>query len=280
MNIASNLADAARSLDEAGVPDAARQAVSLMAFVLERPRSFLIAHPEYELTPTEQDAFSKALSRRAAREPLQYITGHREFWGLDFEMAPGVLIPRPETEILVEAAIEFLREQQDPTFCELGIGSGCVSVSLLHSVPDARAVAVDIWPEAIEIAGRNAYRHGVRERLEICRSDLFSDIERIFDMVVSNPPYIPSADIGELEMEVRGFESPLALDGGQDGLDVIRRLVGQSFDHLRPGGLLLIEIGHDQGDAVRKLFDRTVWNEPRFLNDLQGIPRVVSVARV
>jgi len=280
MNIASDLADATRSLHEAGVPDAARQATSLLTFVLHRPHSFLIAHPEYELTESERAAYLQAVGRRASREPLQYITGRQEFWGLDFEVTTGVLIPRPETEILVEAAIGFLRQIDRPTFCEIGVGSGAISVSILHSVPAARAVATDISSDAIQVASRNAQQHSAAGRLDIRRSDLLTGIDGIYDAVVSNPPYIPSEEIPTLEIEVRGFESHLALDGGPDGLDVIRRLIPEAAKHLRSRGLLLIEIGQGQNEQVRKLFDSKVWSEPEFLNDLQEIPRVASVTRL
>ena len=280
MNIASNLATATESLIKAAVPDASRQARSLMTFVLDQPYSFLLAHPEYDLTDPEQEAYDLAVSRRTQREPLQYITGRQEFWGLEFKLVRGVLVPRPETEVLVESAISFLTGVEHPRFCDLGVGSGSISVSILSSVPSATAVATDLSSVAIDLASDNARTHGVADRLDLVRSDLFAEVHGTFDAIVSNPPYIPSAEIATLEVEVRGFEDHRALDGGPDGLDVIRRLAACAPEYLRSAGRLFIEIGQGQGEVVGNLFDSKIWGEPVFIEDLQGISRVVSVPRL
>lgn len=277
MNISSTLSPAAEILKEAGVADPRREAASLLAFTLAKPSSFLIAHPEYELNNDEADQFNRFVARRANREPFQYITGRQEFYGLDFEVTPDVLIPRPETEILVETAIKELRKLDTPTFCEIGVGSGCISVSILHNVPTATAVATDISKQAIAVTRRNAERHGVTDRLTFIEGDLFASIDQKFDMMVSNPPYIPDADLTDMQKEVRDFEPHNALFAGTDGLDIIRRIISEAPDHLNTGGLLLIEIGFGQSEILRDQVDPSIWSKPDFIPDLQEIDRLLKI---
>lgn len=277
MNIAAALTAAREVLQRSSIADPQREVVSLVAFALDKPHSFQIAHPEYELNPDEQALFDQGLRRRAAREPFQYIVGRQEFFGLDFEVSPDVLIPRPETEILVENAIETLRATDDTTFCEIGVGSGCISVSLLHEVPNATGVAVDISPMALGVARRNAEKHRVADRLAFHEGDLFAKVTGRFNVIVSNPPYIPAADVLELQPEVRDFEPHNALDGGDDGLDFVRRIIRKAPEHLTTRGVLYIEIGFDQSGAVSELIDLSIWDAPVFLPDLQGVARVLRV---
>jgi release factor glutamine methyltransferase len=218
--------------------------------------------------------FKSVIRQRAKREPFQYITGRQEFYGLEFEVRPGVLIPRPETEFLVEAAIEVLSPIDNPRFYEIGVGSGCISVSILHAVQGARAVAVDTSDAALELADRNADKHGVAERLELISGDTFERAIGQFDLIVSNPPYIPHGDIQALQPEVRQFEPREALAGGPDGLSVIERIVDDAPLRLLPAGVLLVEIGFDQAESVEKLFDQNVWQRVEFIADLQDIPRI------
>ncbi|HEV7698686.1 MAG TPA: peptide chain release factor N(5)-glutamine methyltransferase [Pyrinomonadaceae bacterium] len=275
MNIADAIAAAAIKLADAGVAEPRREAASLMAFTLGRPSAFLIAHPEYELMAEESAAFEAFIARRASREPFQCITGRQEFWRLEFDVVPGVLIPRPETEILVEAAVNVISSHHEPRFIEAGVGSGCISVSILHSVPAARAIATDVSISALQLAAQNALKHGVAARLKLREADLFAGVEGSFDLIVSNPPYIPDGDIGGLQAEVRDFEPIGALAGGRDGLDIIRLIVADSCHLLRPGGVLIMEIGEGQAAAVKGLFEPRVWQTPKFLADLQAIDRVV-----
>lgn len=277
MTILDLLNQSAERLSDAGVADPRREAVSLLTFALGKPSSFLIAHPEYELTDDEVARFDGFIARRANREPFQYITGRQEFYGLDFEVTPDVLIPRPETEILVEEAIKELQKLENPIFCEVGVGSACISVSILHNVPTATAVATDISKEAIAIARLNAERHGVTDRLKFIEGDIFASIDQKFAMIVSNPPYIPDADLKDMQKEVRDFEPHNALFAGADGLDIIRRIIDKAPEHLNTGGLLLMEIGFGQAERLKSLFDLSVWDEPEFLSDLQGIPRIVKI---
>jgi len=262
-------------LRAASVDQPERQASSLLKFVLDRPASFLIAHPEYELSEDEDAAFAVAVDRRSTREPFQYIVGRQEFYGLDFVVEPEVLIPRPETEILVEAAIDKLSCLDAPRFCEIGVGSGCVSISILVNLPNASAVGVDISRAALAVAQRNAITHHVTDRIELIESDLFANVASKFDLVVSNPPYIPAEDIDALQLEVRDYEPLTALSGGPGGLDIVKRLILDAPTHLVAGGSLMMEIGIGQSKDVTAMFDPLIWHSPCFLHDLQQIPRTV-----
>ncbi len=265
------LADAAKKLADAGVEEPHREAASLMAAAIGRDAVFLIAHPEYELSPEEASTFASFVERRSARKPFHYIVGNKEFYGLNFIVGPSVLIPRPETEILVEAAIGA-----DPkSICEVGVGSGCISIAILKALPDAKAVGLEISGEAIEVARANARRHRVEERLELRESDLFCALQdEHFDLIVSNPPYVPSDEIASLQPEVREFEPHIALTDGASGLEIISRLVQEAPKHLSAGGWLMFEMGIDQDDAVYKMMDPAVWHEISIVSDLSGIPRV------
>jgi release factor glutamine methyltransferase len=280
VNIAEALALCTAQLTERDVPDARRDAVLLVAFVIGRDKTFLIAHPETPLTPQQTEVLSEITARRSTREPLQYITGRQEFYGLEFEVTPDVLIPRPETEILVGRAIGFLSTLETPHFCEIGVGSGCISISVLQELPNASAVACDISQKALAVASRNAEKHGVSDRLELIVSDLFDSVpDRAFDAIFSNPPYVPEVDFDSLQPEVRDHEPTVALTSGADGLTVIERLIGQAPRHLRSGGMLLFEMGFNQSGKVSEMLDENAWTEIEFLPDLQGIPRILSALK-
>ena len=277
MRVDECLNQATEKLRLGGVAQPRLEAASLLSHAIGRNRTFLFAHPEYELDADEQARFDSFAARRAAREPFQHITGFQEFYGLDFAVSPDVLIPRPESELLVETAIEILRRVEKPRFCEIGTGSGCISVAILHELPRATAVAVDISKKAIDVASRNASANGVAERIELAVSDVFSAFgnER-FCAVLSNPPYIPAADIARLQQEVRDFDPRVALTDGGDGLSIVEKIVAKSPTFLLPGGFLLLEIGHAQADRVRKMFNPTIWKSVEFLRDLQGIERTIK----
>jgi release factor glutamine methyltransferase len=279
MNIADALRVAAGTLKAAGVAESAREARSLLSYVLQRDASYLIAHPEANLAANEKLLFESCVRRRAKREPFQYITGRQEFYGLDFIVTPDVLIPRPETEILVEAAIETLAALDSPEIFEIGVGSGCISISILRNVENARGTGVDVSEAALAVAQRNSEMHGVASRLEMKTGDLFEGIDGCFDLISSNPPYVPDAEIATLQPEVRDFEPLTALSGGEFGLDIVERIVSEAPRFLKSGGVLLLEIGFAQSDMVADLFDPSSWHPPTFLSDLQGISRIVK-ARV
>lgn len=277
-DIASLLSAGEESLRLAGIPEARREASSLLELVLGRERAFIVAHPEHEPDEVQRARYREFVKRRSAREPFHYIKGSKEFFGLEIEVSPAVLIPRPETEMLVERAISFLAGREKPMFCEVGVGSGCISVAVLVNVPAAAAVGLEISQAAIDIARRNADRHGVHQCLDLRLSDLLaavSDGER-FDLIVSNPPYVPRDEITGLQPEVRDHEPVTALTDGGDGLSIIRSIVDGAPRFLEPGGALLMEIGAGQGAAVEKMFDPAAWAEVRIDDDFQGIPRAVS----
>ena len=278
--VAEILDHAAGRLSEAGIADPRREAASLVALAIVRERSFLIAHPEYRLTAEEAEKCAELVDRRAGREPLQYIRGSQEFFGLEFEVTSDVLIPRPETEAVVEAGLEFLAAKPSPRVLEIGVGSGCIIVSLLANSRGARGTGTDVSKTAIETARRNAARHGVDEMVELVETDVYSELDAgRFDLIVSNPPYVPAKDMATLQEEVREFEPRIALTDEADGLTIIRRVVEGAPDRLVSGGLLLMEIGFGQHREVAGLFDENVWEIVEFLPDLQGIPRVVSAVR-
>jgi release factor glutamine methyltransferase len=275
-NIAEILRESAEMLGENAVAEPRREAASLLAFALGRDKTFLVAHSEYELSGDEENIFRGFVLRRAAREPFQYITGRQEFYGLEFIVTPDVLIPRPETEIIVENALEFLRLAVNPIFCEVGVGSGCISVSILHELKTARAVGLDISEKALAIAGKNAEKHGVAEMLELRISDVFNQLsDEKFDLIISNPPYISAEEVTALQKEVRDFEPLTALTDGGNGFSIIEKIVANAPRHLKTDGFLLAEIGFGQAKKVTEMFDANIWQSVEILPDLQGIPRTV-----
>ncbi len=279
-SIAQALAEASAVLRAGGVVPARRDSHTLLADLVGRDLAYLIAHSDDALSPPLLASFRVRAARRATGEPMQYITGRQEFYRLDFEVTPAVLIPRPETELLVETALEIMRDEPAPLVCDVGTGTGCVIVSLLHERADAAGVALDISGDALAVAARNAARHGVSSRLELIASDCFDALAppaRKFSLVVSNPPYVAECDVPILMREVRDHEPRVALTPGGDGLRVIRRLLSDAPRHLRPRGHLVFEIGFGQHEAVRELTDTRVWTTLGVRPDLQGIPRAVAL---
>ena len=276
-DILTLLNEAAVNLLENGITESRREAVSLLMFAITKEKPFIIAHPEFEPGSDEVKLFRESLLRRAAGEPLQYITGKQEFYGLEFEVNENVLIPRPETEIIVENAVSLLSDSDKSRFCEIGTGSGCISVSILHEVVRATAVGADISQKALEISQRNAVKHQVSDRLVLLNSDIFQNVPREkFVLIVSNPPYISSSDIPHLQREVKDFEPINALTDGKNGLSIIKKLISESPGFLLSGGFLLIEIGFGQADEVEMMFSADIWRSVEILPDLQGIPRTVK----
>jgi release factor glutamine methyltransferase len=283
LSIADALREAAEVLRTSGVAEARREAGSLLSHAVARDRTFLITHADESLTAEQLRSFRSTVGRRAAGEPLQYITGAQEFYGLDFEVNENVLIPRPETELLVETALELLKGADSPLVCDVGTGSGCIAVSLVHARRDARAFALDVSPAALEVAARNAARNGVADRIDLLVSDCFDALasaEHVgarCDLIASNPPYVAEEDLEGLQREVRDHEPRVALTPGGDGLSVIRRLVSEAPRYLKEGGRLLMEIGFDQHERVAALVDPRVWTLLDIRLDLQGIPRTVAL---
>jgi release factor glutamine methyltransferase len=277
------VADARRSLRAAGIPpdEAAIDARLLAQHVLGWDAARLLTHGDAIATPEFASAFDALVARRTGREPLAYITGTREFWNLTFVVTPAVLIPRPETELLIETALELLERDQPLRLLDVCTGSGCVAVALAREFARASVTASDISADALDVARRNVARHGLATRVPCIQADLFSGITGTFDAIVTNPPYVPAVDAATLQPEVRRFEPPMALFGGGDGLQIIRRLIQNSVASLTPGGLLLFEIGAGQDDVVRALVvgtrGLTLLDVKR---DLQDIPRVAVAQRI
>jgi release factor glutamine methyltransferase len=274
-SIKENINLAAQILETSGIAEPRREAKSLLAFSIKKDQTFLLAHDDYNLAKTEQTDFDNLLKRRSQREPFQHITQNQEFYGLDFYVSKDVLIPRPETEIIVETSLQNLAENS--TFCEVGVGSGCISVSILHNLISAKAIGLDISEKALKIAERNAKTHNVSNRLTLRTSDIFSSVTvEKFDAIVSNPPYIPNETVLTLQPEVQHFEPLNALTDGGNGLSIIETLIIESPKYLKHKGFLLIEIGFDQADYVRFFAEQSkLWSQIEFLPDLQGHLRVV-----
>ena len=270
------LNEATQLLETAGVPVPRLTAEVLLCHVLEVDKSFLYAHPEHQVGPGQGERFQANLERRCQGEPTQYITGIQEFHGLDFKVTPDVLIPRPETEHLVEEALA--RAQGPQTILDVGTGSGCVAVAIKKVLPSANVVAGELSRAALQVAAENSSR--LQSPLEFVLADLveaFSD--GCFDMVVCNPPYVPLADLPGLQRELRA-EPSLALFGGEDGLHVYQRLTRAVARILKPGGWLLLELGYNTRPAVEALLSGPQWSEPSVRADLAGIDRVLAVQRI
>ncbi len=247
--------------------------------------AWLIAHDADALAPDRAAAFCDAIERRLAGEPIQHIVGEAEFYGLPFLVNRDVLIPRPETELLVEKAmalaeeLRFSADMPGPRIVNVGTGSGAIAVTLAHKLPFAAITATDISAAALAVARANAARHAVADRVRFLEGDLLAPVAgELFDLVVSNPPYVPESDRATLDVEVRDHEPPQALFAGSDGLDLYRRLLPESFDVLTAGGILLLEIGYGQQQALHALLRKEGFIGIEFFADFQGIPRV-AVAR-
>jgi release factor glutamine methyltransferase len=276
------LADARETLIRAGIPaeEAALDAEVLARHVLDCDRATLLTRARDPLPSAFDRLFRALIARRVAREPVAYIVGHREFWGLEFDVTPAVLIPRPETELVVEEALASLpRRDTVRHIIDVGTGSGCLAVTLAVEFPPARVTATDTSHEALAVAYRNADRHNVIGRITFVQADVLQEVTGPADLIVSNPPYVPACDAATLQPEVARYEPSSALYGGPDGLEVIRRLVGSARQHLAAGGWLIIEFGFGQEAAVREAARAAGWNVARIRSDLQGIPRVAVLRR-
>jgi release factor glutamine methyltransferase len=276
------LAEARTVLMQAGIAadEAALDVEVLARHVLDCDRATLLTRARDPLPSAFNRLFRALVARRASREPVAYIVGHREFWGLEFDVTPSVLIPRPETELIVEEALAALpRRDAVRHIIDVGTGSGCLAVTLAVEFTAARITATDTSHDALAVAHRNAKRHNTLGRMRIIGADLLQGVPAAADLIVSNPPYVSARDAATLPPEVGRYEPPSALYAGEDGLDVIRRLLASAPQHLAPGGPLIVEFGFGQDAAVREIAQRTGWAVVRMRSDLQGIPRVAVLRR-
>jgi len=273
----------------------------LLMFALSCDRAYLFAHSDRELTKEEQSRYDAALAERSRGVPAQYITGHQEFWGMDLMVTPAVLIPRPETEHVIETVLDILRyaaaerrqstahgesrgsvtrhdqapeERKKLRIVDVGTGSGCIALALAKELLHAEIHATDISPDALEVARANATRHQLERRIHFHQADLLAGLEGQFDFVVSNPPYVGESEEDTVQLEVREFEPRTAVFAGEKGTEVIARLIPQAQAILRPGGWLIMEISGTIAEKVRKLLDG--WEEVQIKPDLQHIPRVAA----
>jgi release factor glutamine methyltransferase len=272
---ADRIALARAMLVAAGIPeqDAALDAEVLARHALSWDRATLLAYGRDPAPPGFDATFDELLARRVRREPVAQIIGHREFWDLEFEVTSDVLIPRPDTELIVEEAIDFFRASGCRTALDVGTGSGCIAVSIAHALPAVHVTVTDCSSAALAVARKNAARHNVADRLTFVETDLMAGVKGPFDVIVSNPPYVPEKDAERLQPEVIQFEPHRALFGGTDGLAVIRRILSEAKSCLAADGRLIVEFGFGQDDDIRRLAEQNGWIVVRLREDLQGIPR-------
>jgi len=295
LEIRTALKEAISRLRAAGVPSDTLAAEVLLMHTLGRDRTWIYTHAEDLVESSVADRFFSLVGRRAAGEPTQYLTGKQEFWGLEFEVTPAVLIPRPETEHVIEVALERLGPRgikirmdtgaPSPKLrvADVGTGSGCIAVALAYELPHADLFATDISEAALEIARHNALRHGVAERIDFLHADLLQPLlrgQQSFDLIVSNPPYISRREAPSLQREVVDHEPGIALFGGPRGIEIYERLIEEARILLRSGGFLVLELGHDSAKPVRAMLEKQFcWTKLSVTNDLAGIPRVIAAER-
>ena len=292
------LGDAIARLEREGVPSAPLAAELLLMHVLGQDRTWIYAHPDHELDATAREQYFCKIARRAHGIPTQHLTGHQEFWGLDFEVTPDVLIPRPETEHVIEVALGQLgvtaeanspRRHKKFHIADIGTGSGCIAIALAHELPAARIVATDISAAALAVARRNAARHGVASRIDFDECNLLGALlhqspvtdhqSPHLDLIASNPPYIGRREAAALPREVREHEPESALFAGETGTEMYAPLIAQAAALLKPGGLLVLELGHNSAEHVLSLLAFPGWESVTFTDDLAGISRVASARR-
>ena len=303
LDVRAALKEGMARLRAANVPSHTLATELLLMHALGRDRTWLYTHPEASLDVANVEKYLALIARRAAGEPTQYLTGKQEFWGLEFEVTPAVLIPRPETEHVMEVALARLgargfkihldtgMPREKMRVADVGTGSGCLAVALAWELPHAEVFATDISAPALEVAGRNAARHNVADRIHFLRTNLLDALGEesptgigklaSFDLIVSNPPYVGRDDASQLQREVRDYEPDEALFAGPTGVEMYARLIEEAGRLLRPGGILVLELGYNSAQHVRDLFaGQNCWTKVAFTNDLAGIPRVAAADRV
>jgi release factor glutamine methyltransferase len=265
------------AIRQSGIENPELEASVLLAKAFNIEARDIYAHPERQLGPEEVEEFNRLLERRIRREPMAYILGEKEFYSRSFSVTPDVLIPRPETEILVEEALKILENFTSPWIIDVGTGSGCIAVTLGCERRDARIFATDISYEALLIARKNSERHGVSQGVSFVRSDLLSCFkDKSFDLVVSNPPYVKGSDYVSLDRDIRDYEPEISLLGGEEGIDYIKGIIFQSKRALKKGGWCIIEVGVDQSGRVTEMFEEAGFKDISLTRDLSGVERVIK----
>jgi release factor glutamine methyltransferase len=283
--IAQTIAATAARLSSHGVQNARLDAEVLLCHVLTRDRAWLLAHMQDRLDDQAARHLERIVDRRAVREPLQYITGRQEFWGLEFVVTPDVLIPRPETELVVEAAIRALRNLPSPLLVDLCTGSGCIAVSIAKELKSSRIFAVDQSEEALAVARKNSAAHDVSGRIRFLAGNLFQPIQELdiqgkVDVITANPPYIPSRDLPSLQPEVRDFEPEMALIAGTEGTEIHERIIKEAPLFLKKGGSLIMEMGVGQAERLIAVAETSgVFTTPEIQKDLAGIDRIIILQK-
>lgn len=281
MTLAEAIQKAAEKLSAHGVPNARLDAELLIRNALGKDRAWLLVHMQDRIDDQGQRSFERSIERRKLREPLQYITGAQEFWGLPFRVTPDVLIPRPETEFVVEAALKAVSGISTPVIVDLCAGSGCIAISIAKELPKARIFATDRSDRAVHVAQENARLNSVAGRIRFLEGDLFGPLEEMdlrdrIDCVVTNPPYVRSGDLSTLQPEVKDFEPEMALVAGPEGTEIAERIIRQAPEYLRPGAPLIMEMGIGQAAALRKIIEDThLFGPVEIVKDLAGIERVL-----
>ncbi|SHJ85534.1 peptide chain release factor N(5)-glutamine methyltransferase [Tepidibacter formicigenes] len=276
MNIRQIMMNSIKELSSSATPKLDVELI--LCKVLDVDRLYLHINLDEDITKEQETEFYCLLNQRKEGRPIAYILGHREFMGLDFFVKEGVLIPRPDTEILIEEVINLSKSIKSPLIVDIGTGSGAISVSLAKYIKDAKVYSLDISDTALEVGKINAKNNNVEDRITFLKSDLFSSVENLnskFDIVVSNPPYIKKDDIYNLDKDVKDYEPILALDGGEDGLNFYRRITKDSLMFLKENGVLAYEVGHDQAEDVKEIMIENNFKNIKIVRDLAGIQRVV-----
>lgn len=288
MHLRDALQAGLKRLLEHDVPSASLAAEMLLMHFLRQDRSFLYMHADQDLRPEQFEGYMELIGDRCTGKPTQYITGHQEFWGLDFEVTPAVLIPRPETEHIIEAVLDLIRLEGLPNdnhfrVADVGAGSGCIAIALAKELPRADLYATDISADALVVAARNAQRLGAAGQVRFLESDLLTcllgpEFLDTFDFVVSNPPYVGHDELADVQREVREFEPRLAWGDLPQGEEIYARLFPQARRLLKPGGSVVVEIGYNKREAVLRLL-REGWRQREVRQDLAGIPRVITARK-
>ena len=275
MNIEIAIKRACQELKNNQIVSALLDSELLLSKVIKKDRKFLLLNLDKELNQNEQDNFKKLILKRSRGKPLAYLTGTKSFWKHDFKVSEKVLIPRPDTEIIIEQVLKIYKNKDYINFLEVGVGSGCIALSILKEKKSFLGTGIDLSQDCIEICRYNAKKLGVRSRIKLFKSDVDNLIFRKYDLIISNPPYIKKFDLNKLNREVINYEPKLALDGGLEGLSVIRKVIKKSSELIKTHGKLILEIGHDQKEFVKKMLKDNNFYVNKTLKDLAKNDRCI-----